>query len=291
MFSTDALNKSALPRSGVQFFRAESKLRKEEFHFAFTGGVSSLLKADGTVLEADVWPPKFAAFEAEGERRAYVRSASDLVGQQRLGRSFDPAPVMAVISDSLPQAVLTPSHAARSGGDSTVLTLPFVASDNVTGKGQTLTVPSASVFPLRFRFRGQIDNGIIADTAGGQNGLFFRLKDITTATPFHVPPTSLPIAPGTSSVSLREMWCPETHTAKPQWAAEGRSTEFPRQADRSTRCGAVGRHQGGDRRAHHIVVAAHRAYREGAAARARPGQGGRVRCGNKLLARRTKHTR
>lgn len=184
VFSTEALNESALPRSGVQFFRAESKLRKEEFHFAFTGGVSSFLKADGTVLKADVWPPKFATFEADGERRAYVRSASDVVGKQRLGRAVDPAPVIAVISDSLPQAVLTPNHAAMAGGELTVLTLPFVASDNVTGKGQALKVPATSTFPLRFRFRGQIDDGIVPDTAGGRNGIFFRLKGITTTAPF-----------------------------------------------------------------------------------------------------------
>lgn len=184
VFSTGALDDSTLPRSGVQFFRAESKLRKEEFHFAFTGSVSSFLKADGTVLDAGIWPPKFAAFEAEGERRAYIRSASDLVGQQRLGRSFDPAPVMAVISDSLPQAVLTANHAARAGGELTLLTLPFVASSNVTGKGGTLTLPAASAFPLRFRFRGQVGKDMITDASGRQSTLYFRLKDITTTTPF-----------------------------------------------------------------------------------------------------------
>jgi hypothetical protein len=186
VFSTDALNDGELPQSRVQFFRAQNKLRKEDFHFAFTGAVSSFLKADGTVLANDVWPPKYSAFEAEGERRAYVRSASDMVAQRRLTRSTDPGPVMAIISDSLPQALLTADHAAKSGGESTLLTLPFMASDLVTRKGQALQVPPTPVFPLRFRFRGQVDESIVpaSDPGDGRKTFYFRLAGISATVPF-----------------------------------------------------------------------------------------------------------
>ncbi|UFZ06354.1 hypothetical protein LQG66_08675 [Bradyrhizobium ontarionense] len=184
VFATDALKDSELPQSRVQFFQARSKLRKEDFNFAFSGGISSFLNADGTVLAHETWPPKFEAFEAEGERRAYLRSATDLVAQRRLSRSIDPGKGTAVISDSLPQAVLTAEHAARSGGDLTLLTLPFVASKDVTRGGQKLQMPAIAVFPLRLRFSGQVDDISAVDTGDGRKSFNFRLTGIAADVPF-----------------------------------------------------------------------------------------------------------
>lgn len=160
IFTTTALDDPELPQTSLQVFRATSPLRSsEQFHLAFDGTATAFLKADGTVFPlrqpngSNSWLPDFKSFEAEGERRAYVRTASDAAAQQQLGALTGSDLIAAVVSDSLPQATLTVDQAMQFG-KVTMLPLPFVPP----AKTDRFTkLPSGNaVYPLSFRFRGRV---------------------------------------------------------------------------------------------------------------------------------------
>lgn len=178
LFTTGDLGDPELPQTGLQMFQADNKLRKERFQFAFDGAVTAFLNADGTVFTPKTPGPAagwlgdaFSSFEAEGERRAYAQTASDLAAAQPLRQLSDAGRIAAVISDSLPQAALTPDHAVMQGGDVTLLPLPFARpgqSDHFT----KLESPAA-VYPLSFRFRGVVHSA--TPTAGDASSVDLRL--------------------------------------------------------------------------------------------------------------------
>ena len=175
LFSTAALNDPTLPQTGLQIIRMENKLRSETFHLAFEGSVTEFLNADGTVFSAKPadgatsWLPGFETFEAEGERRAYLRTASDVTTTQSLEALSVGGHRAATISDSLPQAALTTEHASQAGQVS-LLSLPFLPPGKLD-RFTKLEPPASTVYPLYFRFRGSVASA----HAAGDDGVALHL--------------------------------------------------------------------------------------------------------------------
>ncbi|MGU3543370.1 hypothetical protein [Methylobacterium sp. A52T] len=184
LFATDALSDPDLPQTGLQVLRARNDLRDEHFPFAFDGSVTAFLDVDGRDFAPKAPSPttgwlgeSFKVFELEGERRAYALNPSDIAAARPLARLGAAARIAAVVSDSLPQAILTLDHAMMQTGKLTLLPLPF-APPRKSDRFTTLEAPVAE-YPLRFRFRGVAISA--APTVGAAGSVDLRLTGFNDA--------------------------------------------------------------------------------------------------------------
>lgn len=175
VFTTNAFQDPGLPHSGLQIIRATSPLRSnEQFQFAFEGSLTAFLKADGTSADTSTsWPTALQEFEAEGERRAYVRNPSDATIQQRTTNFTGVGGITAVVSDSLPTSALNAEQATQLG-KVTLLPLPFASHPK---SSRFRAKPSAAtIYPIAFRFRGMVDS--VAAVQGMTGWVDIRLKNV-----------------------------------------------------------------------------------------------------------------